>query len=67
VLIARTADREPVQRWFVVFFGATAVASLAGGTVHGFLRDSKVLWRFVLIALGVVSASANGRSVRDCC
>lgn len=58
VLIARTATETPVQRWFVVFFGATAVASLAGGTVHGFFADSKALWRFVLIALGVVSASA---------
>jgi hypothetical protein len=58
VLIARTATETPVQRWFVIFFGATAVASLAGGTVHGFFADSKALWRFVLIALGVVSASA---------
>src|SRR4029453_14657198 len=58
VLIARTATETPVQRWFVIFFGATAVASLAGGTVHGFFVNSKVLWRIVLIALGVVSASA---------
>jgi hypothetical protein len=41
-----------------VFFSATALASLAGGAVHGFFADSKILWRFVLIALGVVSASA---------
>ena len=58
VLIARTATETPVQRWFVIFFGATAAASLAGGTVHGFFGDSKILWRFVLVALGVVSASA---------
>ena len=58
VLIARTATETPVQRWFVIFFGATAAASLAGGTVHGFFADSKALWRFELIALGVVSASA---------
>ena len=41
-----------------MFFSATALASLAGGAVHGFFADSKILWRFVLIALGVVSASA---------
>ena len=58
VLIARTATETPVQRWFVIFFGATAAASLAGGTVHGFFPDSRVLWRFVLIALGLVSAAA---------
>jgi uncharacterized protein DUF6962 len=57
VLIARAAT-TPLQRWFVVFFGATAVASLAGGTVHGFFTDSKILWRVVLISLGVVSAAA---------
>jgi hypothetical protein len=58
VLVARTATATPVQRWFVIFFGATAVASLAGAMVHGFFADSKALWRIVLIALGVVSASA---------
>ena len=57
VLIARSPT-TPLQRWFVVFFGATAVASLAGGLVHGFFADNKVLWRLVLIALGAVSAAA---------
>jgi hypothetical protein len=57
VLIARSSTTAS-QRWFVMFFGATALASLAGGLVHGFFSDSKVLWRIVLIALGVVSAAA---------
>jgi len=57
VLIARSTA-TPLQRWFIVFFSATALASLAGGAVHGFFGDSRALWRFVLIALGVVSASA---------
>ena len=57
VLIARSTA-TPLQRWFIVFFSATALASLAGGAVHGFFADSRALWRFVLIALGVVSASA---------
>jgi hypothetical protein len=56
VLIARSSTTA-LQRWFVIFFGATALASLAGGLVHGFFSDSKVLWRLVLIALGVVSAA----------
>ncbi len=57
VLIARSSTTAP-QRWFVIFFLATALASLAGGLVHGFYPDSKVLWRIVLIALGIVSATA---------
>src|SRR5256885_3890327 len=46
-----------------VFFGSAAVASLAGGTVHGFFLDARslgnvVLWRLTLLAIGVTAASA---------
>src|SRR5438034_9987787 len=46
-----------------LFFGSAAVASLAGGTVHGFFLDARtlgntVLWRLTLIAIGVTAASA---------
>jgi Family of unknown function (DUF6962) len=58
VLIARAATATPLQRWFVLFFAATAAASLVGGTVHGFFNDSVVLWRLVLVSLGIVSAAA---------
>jgi len=68
-LIARSTATTPLRAWFVLFFGATAIASLAGGSVHGFFPTSgpaeagpyvigNVLWRTVLLALGVVSASA---------
>ena len=40
VLIARSATGTALQRWFVIFFAATAAASLVGGTVHGFFNDS---------------------------
>jgi hypothetical protein len=58
LLIARSATGTALQRWFVIFFAATAAASLVGGTVHGFFNDSVVLWRLVLISLGVVAAAA---------
>lgn len=57
VWVARSTA-SPLQHWFVLFFAATAAASLAGGLVHGFFNDSKILWRVVLIALGVVSVAA---------
>src|SRR5262249_11253032 len=57
VLLARSSTTTTPQ-WFVSFSGARAVASLAGGLVHGFFSDNKVLWRVVLIALGIVSAAA---------
>ena len=46
-----------------LFFGSAAIASLAGGTVHGFFLDDRtlgnaVLWRITLIAIGVTAASA---------
>jgi len=51
------------RREHALFFGSAAVASLAGGTVHGFFLDvqtlgNAVLWRITLIAIGVTAASA---------
>ena len=58
-------SREPVSLWFMVFFLATAVAALAGGTVHGFFSAQgspghRMLWPLVLITIGLaVLAFAN--------
>ena len=51
------------RREDALFFGSAAVASLAGGTVHGFFLDVRtlgnaILWRITLIAIGVTAASA---------
>ncbi len=51
------------RREDALFFGSAAVASLAGGTVHGFFLDvgtlgNAILWRITLIAIGVTAASA---------
>src|SRR2546428_12921361 len=51
------------RREHALFFGPAAVASLAGGTVHGFFLDVRtlghaVLWRTTLIAIGVTAACA---------
>src|SRR2546428_4736678 len=49
------------RREHALFFGSAAVASLAGGTVHGFFLDVRtlgnaVVWRITLIAIGVTAA-----------
>ena len=54
---ARTR-RDPLALWFALAFLATAMAALAGGTVHGFFSDKtsaghRVLWPLVLIMIGV--------------
>ena len=48
---------------FAVFFGATALAALAGGTFHGFVTDEQrlvgaLLWRVTLLAIGVAATAA---------
>ena len=50
--------RDPLAFWFALAFLATAVAALAGGTVHGFFSDKtsaghRMLWPLVLIMIGV--------------
>jgi hypothetical protein len=56
-LLARPqASDETLRLWFVLFFAAAAAASLFGGTVHGFLKDSdsrgrETLWALTLLAI----------------
>lgn len=62
LLVAQPAGRPDLQRWFVVFFMATGMASVLGGTVHGFFvaqpsRAGRVLWRATLISIGIAAAS----------
>jgi hypothetical protein len=49
---------DPVRRWSAVFFTATALASVAGGTDHGFCRRKRrenahaALWTATMLAIG---------------
>jgi hypothetical protein len=48
---------------FALFFAATAVAALTGGTVHGFFASGTTtpgvfLWRLTLVAIGVTALAA---------
>jgi hypothetical protein len=63
-LIYRHGKRKhPLRPWFVVFFGSISLASLAGGTAHGFFNDEQtagyaILWPATLIAIGVTALAA---------
>ena len=65
-LLCRRGDPpRPLRRWFALFFAATAVASLAGATVHGFFLDTatvgaRVLWPAALVAIGGAALAAWG-------
>ena len=59
----RTERGAAARRWFVVFFGATSLAALAGAALHGLLDDRESpawrrLWRISLGSIGVGGLSA---------
>jgi hypothetical protein len=61
--LSRLNNPSPLKGWSVLFFAALVVASLAGGTVHGFFLDTasaghRVLWPVTLIAIGAAALSA---------
>ena len=62
-LLHRTQNPGRLRKWFVVFFSALSLASLTGGTTHGFLHDQStiahaVMWDGTLIAIGIAALSA---------
>lgn len=59
---ARTTDAV-LQGWFVLFFAALALAAFFGFVAHGFIVHKmslahRLVWRAVLLAIGVVSLAA---------
>ena len=60
-LIVRQPARDAALRtWTIVFFVATALAALVGGTVHGFFTDDtagvgRVLWKASMLAIGAAA------------
>jgi len=63
-LLSRVSlERGSRRAWFVLFFAATAVAAIAGGTTHGFMHDEsatgyRVSWTLTLLAVGVAALAA---------
>ena len=64
----RTAD-SPLRSPFLAFFGATAVASVAGAVLHGLTTDRsdpgrRALWRLSLSSIGVAALSSWSLAAR---
>ena len=64
MLTHRRTERTRLREWVVLFFAASAMASLAGGTVHGFTgnpasRGHRVLWPASLISVGVAGLAGT--------
>jgi hypothetical protein len=69
-LLGRRREDDPGQRarW-TLFFAAGAVATAAGGTVHGFFLDpattgARLLWPLALLAVGGAALAAWGIGAR---
>ena len=62
--IAGQSFKMPIlHKLWCVFFGSVALASLMGGTVHGFFLDEsslgfQILWPITLLAVGVTAGTA---------
>lgn len=57
------ASDRTLRFWFVVFFGSAGLASLLGGSVHGFFPDKSsegrlILWQATLLAILVTGLAA---------
>jgi hypothetical protein len=63
LLHRQIGNQGGLRQWFIVFFCALGLASLAGGTSHGFIQDKTSLlhtlvWNGTLIAIGIAALSA---------
>ena len=63
LLYSHGDPKELLRYWFVLFFTATGLAALTGGTVHGFFLNTeslgyRILWPATLIAIGVTALMA---------
>jgi hypothetical protein len=56
----RCGSASALARWSRRLFVATAVATLAAGTVHGFATGARILWIVTMLAAGVVAFAACG-------
>jgi hypothetical protein len=60
LLVARAGDTRALRHAFVALFAALAIASVAGGTAHGFIADKTslahaIVWSLTLLAIGTAA------------
>jgi hypothetical protein len=59
-MLLQRRQRSALQIWLIVYFASVSVASLLGGTVHGFVLHDRplirsMLWTAILLAIGVTA------------
>jgi uncharacterized protein DUF6962 len=64
VLARRHRRVSQLRPWVVLFFATSAIASFAGGSVHGFAADPasrghRILWPASLVSVGIVGFAGS--------
>jgi hypothetical protein len=62
IVLRQGNSARGLRLWLALLFASVAVASLCGGTVHGFFHDgaslgNTILWAATMLAIGVTAAS----------
>ena len=65
LIVRRPSPRRALRVWAALFFAATALAALSGGTVHGFFPVEAgpagvALWKLSLLAIGAAALAGWG-------
>ena len=62
VLIRNKCKDQPLRIWFALLFSSIGLASIIGGTIHGFLHEGTlshaILWRATIVSIGISALAA---------
>ena len=62
VLIRNKCNDQPLSTWFAVLFPSVGLASIMGGTIHGFVHEDTLFhtmfWRATIVSTGISALAA---------
>ena len=62
VLVRNKCKDQPLSTWFALLFSSVGLASMIGGTIHGFIHEDTlshtIFWRATIVSIGISALSA---------
>ncbi|MEE2885169.1 MAG: hypothetical protein VX701_05695 [Chloroflexota bacterium] len=62
VLVRNKCKDQPLSTWFALLFSSVGLASIIGGTIHGFIHEDTlshtIFWRATIVSIGISALSA---------
>ncbi|MBH74669.1 MAG: hypothetical protein CL896_02615 [Dehalococcoidia bacterium] len=62
VLIRNKCEDQPLSIWFAFLFASVGLASIMGGTIHGFVHEDTlseaIFWRATIVSIGISALTA---------